>query len=35
VARVPETVGAQILAERGVDEEAIVNAFIRLGRSVE
>jgi len=30
VARVPETVGAQILAERGVDEQAIVNAFIRL-----
>jgi hypothetical protein len=30
VARVPETVGAQILAEREVGEDAIVNAFIRL-----
>jgi hypothetical protein len=30
VARVPETVGAQILAERGIDEATIVNAFIRL-----
>jgi hypothetical protein len=30
VARVRETVGARILAERGVDEQALVGAFIRL-----
>jgi Clp amino terminal domain, pathogenicity island component len=30
VARVPETVGARILSEHQVDEDAIVNAFIRL-----
>jgi ATP-dependent Clp protease ATP-binding subunit ClpA len=30
VTRVPEAEAARILAERGIDEAAIVNAFIRL-----